>query len=184
MGTNLSIVKPQLYIRTAMPLTPLRREVLWIKEGRKCHWCGVPTRLCSEQAVDQATIEHIIPRGKGGTDDPDNLCSACARCNNRRSHESNLGLPDGSLLGKYKETSPYQVPKRVNDTVLKVPRKVQTEDILREQRDQAQKEIAHLRKELKVYEIIVSEQKQELKAIKSITIWRFLRKRLAEWILS
>lgn len=168
--------------------TPPRREALWIAEGKVCHWCQKPTRLCAEQDLDQATIEHIIPRGKGGTDDLSNLCSACARCNNRRSHESNLGLPDGALLGKYKETNPYQVPKRAKRVSLTgdekrairgVPRKLQTEDVLREQRDQAQREIATLRKEMKQWEVTVAAQEQELK---SMTVWKLLRKRLAEWI--
>jgi hypothetical protein len=36
---------------------PTRRELLWIAEGKKCHFCGKPTRLCSEQASDQAHLE-------------------------------------------------------------------------------------------------------------------------------
>lgn len=28
------------------------------------------------------TVDHIIPRGKGGSDEPENLVSACERCNN------------------------------------------------------------------------------------------------------
>jgi 5-methylcytosine-specific restriction endonuclease McrA len=28
-----------------------------------------------------ATVEHIVPRHHGGTDEPDNLALACARCN-------------------------------------------------------------------------------------------------------
>jgi hypothetical protein len=60
-----------------------------------------------------------------------------------------------------------------------VPRKLQTEDVLREQRDQAQREIATLRKEMKQWEVTVAAQEQELK---SMTVWKLLRKRLAEWI--
>jgi hypothetical protein len=57
-------------------------------------------------------------------------------------------------------------------------------DVHLEQRDQAIKEIAVLRKEIKHYEAVVAAQEQELKALKAVTLWRFLRKRLAAWILS
>jgi 5-methylcytosine-specific restriction endonuclease McrA len=30
------------------------------------------------------TIEHLIPRTHGGTDDPHNVVGACSRCNNER----------------------------------------------------------------------------------------------------
>jgi 5-methylcytosine-specific restriction endonuclease McrA len=33
----------------------------------------------NEQA--HATLEHIVPRGLGGTDEPENLAVACQRCN-------------------------------------------------------------------------------------------------------
>lgn len=31
-----------------------------------------------------ATLEHIVPRGLGGTDDPENLAVACKRCNHAK----------------------------------------------------------------------------------------------------
>jgi uncharacterized protein (DUF305 family) len=68
-----------------------------------------------------------------------------------------------------------------------------TEDVLREQRDQAQKEIAHLRKEMKIWEGVIKAQEGELKLFhkivedqekefKSMSVWVFIRKKLAEWI--
>jgi hypothetical protein len=48
-----------------------------------------------------ATIDHVLPRYKGGTRDESNLVSACRLCNNRRCYEDALGLLDGSLLGSY-----------------------------------------------------------------------------------
>jgi len=48
-----------------------------------------------------ATLDHILPRYKGGTRDERNLVSACRLCNNRRNYEDALGLMDGSLLNSY-----------------------------------------------------------------------------------
>jgi 5-methylcytosine-specific restriction endonuclease McrA len=46
------------------------RAKLWIAEG------GEP--------LGKATIEHIVPRTHGGTDEPRNLGLACKRCNNEK----------------------------------------------------------------------------------------------------
>lgn len=48
----------------------LRLEVL-DRDGWVCHWCGAPA----------SHADHLIPRARGGTDDPDNLAASCARCN-------------------------------------------------------------------------------------------------------
>ncbi len=47
---------------------------------------------------DEATIDHIIPRVRGGSDEDSNVVSACHACNYRRNQEDIQGLPDGSLL--------------------------------------------------------------------------------------
>ena len=205
--TNLAIVPPQ----TVWQSTHNRkREALWIAEGSKCHWCGIPTRLCAEPVADQCTIEHIIPQAQGGTNAPENLCSACRLCNSRRGYEQTMGLPDGSLLGTYPVTNAqkkafgfhsynhsqgkfYQHIALTKDDKNKIMGKHSTEDVLREQRDQAQKEIAHLRKEMKIWEGVIKAQEGELKLFhkivedqekefKSLTVWVFIRKKLAEWI--
>ena len=48
----------------------------------KCIHCGRNLTLESDgKARDHATVEHIVPRHHGGTDDLENLAIACARCN-------------------------------------------------------------------------------------------------------
>jgi hypothetical protein len=86
-----------------VPVKPIpnKRAILWIRDGRVCYWCGVPTRLANGNAWDVATKDHVIPRYKGGTGDDGNLVSACCLCNNRRSYEDQKGLPEGSMLGRY-----------------------------------------------------------------------------------
>jgi hypothetical protein len=64
-----------------------RRTSLWLNGGKRCHWCSRPTILCDNAAPDQATVDHIIPRGRGGPNNNENCVSACRRCNadrNRR----------------------------------------------------------------------------------------------------
>ncbi len=170
------------------PLAP-RRQLLWEKEGKKCHWCGCPTRLCAETADDQATIEHIIPRYKGGTNDEENLTSACRLCNNRRSYEDSRNMKEGTLLGKWPLT---KTARKVHSSICLTgdekkaimsgkpsPVKKKVEEVLREQRDQAHRELNIVRNELKLFHKIVEDQEKELK---SMTVWKLIRKRIAERI--
>jgi hypothetical protein len=143
-----------------------------------------------------ATIDHVIPRFKGGSDDESNMVSACRLCNNRRSHEDNCGFPDGALLGKF-DPDKGMVPKRVQkkkappqstmvaltgDEKKTITGKKTASDIHLEQRDQALKALGEIQKEMKHYVEVVKSQEEELKALKSMTVWELIRKRLAEWI--
>lgn len=54
--------------------TRLRFEILK-RDGFACQYCG---GRAPEVVLH---IDHITPRSAGGTDDPDNLVTSCARCN-------------------------------------------------------------------------------------------------------
>lgn len=53
----------------------------------ECFYCGVPLDGRRVQTGPNRyefawpTIDHLVPRAAGGTDDPDNLVPACTRCN-------------------------------------------------------------------------------------------------------
>ena len=64
----------------------LRYQIL--KRDRVCQLCGA-TR---EQA--RLEVDHIVPRSKGGTNDPDNLQVLCARCNRGKSNRDSTDLRD------------------------------------------------------------------------------------------
>jgi len=57
------------------------RSVLWRileAQGGRCRYCRRPlTRR-------EATIDHVIPRRLGGSDDENNLVAACQPCNSRK----------------------------------------------------------------------------------------------------
>lgn len=48
---------------------------VFAEQGRVCHLCGRP-------GAD--TLDHIVPRSLGGSDDLDNLAPAHKSCNSRR----------------------------------------------------------------------------------------------------
>lgn len=55
----------------------VRQQVIQRAVSR-CEYCGCPLNYCP----DPFSIEHIIPRAAGGTDEPDNLALSCQGCNN------------------------------------------------------------------------------------------------------
>ena len=52
-------------------LTKLERRV-FERDGYRCHYCGSPHTL---------TLDHVLPKTKGGTHDEQNLVAACRTCN-------------------------------------------------------------------------------------------------------
>lgn len=59
------------------------REKLAARAGFVCFWCNQPTRL-EMGYQNSATVEHLIPKSRGGSDSMSNLRSACYRCNTAR----------------------------------------------------------------------------------------------------
>lgn len=58
-----------------------KRERLFAKGIKNCHWCGIPI------TVENSTLEHIIPLHRGGLDNANNRTLACEKCNNERGHD-------------------------------------------------------------------------------------------------
>lgn len=55
--------------------------------GAYCHYCPTPVRLrvaFTEHSPTDATLDHKIPRAKGGTNDYENLLLSCWSCNNAK----------------------------------------------------------------------------------------------------
>ena len=54
----------------------LSRRSIFHRDGYKCQYCGLETRTL--------TLDHIIPRSKGGAHSWQNVVSACIPCNHRK----------------------------------------------------------------------------------------------------
>jgi 5-methylcytosine-specific restriction endonuclease McrA len=54
--------------RSAVPLT---RRAIFARDGGRCVYCGAPA----------TSIDHVVPRSRGGPHSWDNVVSACRRCN-------------------------------------------------------------------------------------------------------
>jgi 5-methylcytosine-specific restriction endonuclease McrA len=52
------------------------KKFVFGRDGNKCRYCGTTD--------GEFHIDHIIPRARGGSDEPSNLCIACGPCNSSK----------------------------------------------------------------------------------------------------
>jgi 5-methylcytosine-specific restriction endonuclease McrA len=62
------------------------RQLAFDRQGGRCFYCGVLMWQGAASGLPglRCTAEHLVPRGEGGTDRPDNIVAACAHCNATR----------------------------------------------------------------------------------------------------
>jgi 5-methylcytosine-specific restriction endonuclease McrA len=53
----------------------ITRRAVFARDGWQCQYCGARTSL---------TVDHVIPRSKGGGSDWENIVASCAPCNRRK----------------------------------------------------------------------------------------------------
>jgi len=70
------------------------RQSIYIRDNHKCQYCGSTRKL---------TIDHVIPKSRGGDDSWENLVVACSRCNTLK---GNTPLEQCSLKLSRKPTKP------------------------------------------------------------------------------
>jgi len=91
----------------------LPKDKIYLLElyGDRCIFCniimisdtGFQTKLTSE---DNLTIEHILPRSKGGPNHLDNKCLSCASCNSRK--QSNIIPAINRIQKVYNKNTPFE----------------------------------------------------------------------------
>jgi len=82
-----SIVRLRAYVSIPFKRITLTRKNVMRRDRNRCQYCGNRDRL---------TIDHVMPRSRGGRDTWENLVTACVPCNNRKGNrtpeEANLVL--------------------------------------------------------------------------------------------
>ncbi len=66
------VVRLTRFVRVPFRATvPLTRKAVFARDGGRCGYCGAAA----------TSLDHVIPRSRGGTHTWDNVVSACGRCN-------------------------------------------------------------------------------------------------------
>jgi 5-methylcytosine-specific restriction endonuclease McrA len=71
-----SVIKLAYMVKRPRPQVRLSRREIFMRDEYTCQYCGTRAR--------DLTLDHIIPRHKGGGHSWDNLVSACRSCNHRK----------------------------------------------------------------------------------------------------
>lgn len=83
-----SVIKLKRYINIPYRSVMLTRENVFKRDGHRCMYCGSNKDL---------TIDHVIPKARGGKTKWNNLVTACKKCNSSKGdfspREAGLKLP-------------------------------------------------------------------------------------------
>ena len=71
-----SVVKLNFYIHIKYKDIILSRRNILKRDNQRCQYCNKPRK--------PLTIDHVIPKNKGGKDLWENLVAACVQCNTRK----------------------------------------------------------------------------------------------------
>lgn len=83
VNPNLTINKPSIirvftYVKMNFQKVPLTRDNVFKRDNYECVYCG--------ENFDKKvlTLDHVIPKSKGGPNTWDNLVTSCKKCNNEK----------------------------------------------------------------------------------------------------
>lgn len=71
-----SVIRLVYLIRRPIPVVKLSRREVFLRDNYTCQYCGTQTK--------DLTLDHVVPKHRGGTHTWENLVSACKACNHRK----------------------------------------------------------------------------------------------------
>ncbi len=74
-----SIVRLKMFVRVPYRRIMLSRKNILRRDRFRCQYCGSREKL---------TVDHVLPRSRGGGDTWRNLVAACTSCNNRKGNRT------------------------------------------------------------------------------------------------
>ena len=75
-----SVIRLIYLIRRPRPQVRLSRREVFLRDNYTCQYCGLKTR--------ELTLDHVVPRQRGGKHIWENLVSACKACNHRKGNRT------------------------------------------------------------------------------------------------
>jgi 5-methylcytosine-specific restriction endonuclease McrA len=79
-----SVIRRRTYInvRRRLEASSMKRMRIYMRDKYRCQYCG------EKKGVPELTLDHILPRSRGGDNSPVNIVTACVPCNNRKSNRT------------------------------------------------------------------------------------------------
>jgi 5-methylcytosine-specific restriction endonuclease McrA len=81
------VIRIRKYFKPTLLRVPLTRRNIMRRDDFKCQYCGKKNLIL--------TIDHVLPKSRGGEDSWENLVAACKHCNNVKGDSTPLeaGMP-------------------------------------------------------------------------------------------
>lgn len=103
-----SVIRLFHLIKRPRPRVKLSRKEVFIRDSHTCQYCGLRS--------SNLTIDHVIPRSRGGLHTWDNVVAACQPCNHRKGGKS---LTEARMTLKLQPREPraghyYTVERRLD----------------------------------------------------------------------
>jgi len=77
------VIKLREYVHVPRgPARRVSRRAVFARDRFRCQYCGADKRL---------TVDHVVPRSKGGTDTWENVVASCAPCNLKKGDRTPAG---------------------------------------------------------------------------------------------
>lgn len=92
-----SVVRLSRYVRVSHDrAVAVNRRTVFARDGYRCQYCGGPAE----------SIDHVIPRSRGGEHSWDNVVACCRRCNTHKEarlpHEAGLLLREAPAAPRHR----------------------------------------------------------------------------------
>jgi 5-methylcytosine-specific restriction endonuclease McrA len=71
-----SVIRLQYHVKRPRPRVKLSRREVFARDRHTCQYCGTVSR--------DLTIDHVVPKHRGGRHEWENLVAACRTCNHRK----------------------------------------------------------------------------------------------------
>lgn len=75
-----SVIRLMYHVRRPLPARRLTRREAFLRDGNRCQYCGVEAKTL--------TLDHVLPRVRGGKHTWDNVVAACSQCNHRKAYRT------------------------------------------------------------------------------------------------
>jgi 5-methylcytosine-specific restriction endonuclease McrA len=89
-----SVIRLHRYVYLPYKGVMLSRQNIFRRDNNSCQYCG---------KTEDLTLDHVIPKSRGGRTSWDNLTTACKRCNSRK---GDLTPEEAKMLLKIKPYKP------------------------------------------------------------------------------
>lgn len=82
-----TVIRLRQYVKIPFRQLPLTRRNLFQRDHHTCQYCG--------SSKDQLSMDHVVPRSRGGSDTWENVTTACLSCNVRKGNRTpkEAGMP-------------------------------------------------------------------------------------------